>query len=395
MKYAMRLILFAGLATSLGLGIYGFTRYTPTKAQISSVSADVSIEPESDLGRVGALGRLEPEGEVIEIGAPPGSKIEVLFVASGQEVSAGTELVRLDSYEERLAARDYAAAQLAEARIRLSAEVAYRERLVQEARTRVEQIDRPGQAEIDAQKATIRQFQAELEDAKINQERIQKLLAQGAVSAQEYDTKTLILLQKQEALQSAQATLTQLENAREQDLVNAQAQVQSAEAQLALAPTEIQLLSLEKNLQLAEARLKQASIRAPQSGRILNILHYPGEVLDTDEGILEMGNTQQMMVVAEVYETDINQVKLGQAVDITSDAFTETLKGKVEHIGLQIDKKDVLNTDPAADVDARVIEVKIRLDEESSQRVAALTNLQVTVTINTSLAVAETGGSKL
>jgi HlyD family secretion protein len=395
MKYAMRFFIFAGLAATLGLGIYGFTRYTATKAEVSPDNAEATIEQKTELGRIGALGRLEPEGEVVEIGAPPGSKIELLLVTPGQEVSAGTELVRLDSYEERLAARDYAAAQLAEARIRLKAEIAYRQRLVQEARTRIEQIDRPGQAEIEAQKATIRQFQAELEDAKINQERIQKLLEQGAVSAQEYDTKTLILLQKQEALQSAQATLTRLEKAWEQNLVNAQAQVESAEAQLALAPTEIQLLSLEKNLQLAEARLKQASVRAPQSGRIMNILRYPGEVVDSNEGILEIGNTQQMMVVAEVYETDIHKVKLGQSATIRSDAFSETLTGTVDHIGLQINKKDVLNTDPAADVDARVIEVKIRLDPESSQQVASLTNLQVTVTINTSLAMAETGGSKL
>jgi HlyD family secretion protein len=58
------------------------------------------------------------------------------------------------------------------------------------------------------------------------------------------------------------------------------------------------------------------------------------------------------------------------------------LEGTVARIGKQIGKKDVLNTDPAADTDARVVEVRIRLAPESSKKVAALTNLQVEVKIN-------------
>jgi HlyD family secretion protein len=47
-------------------------------------------------------------------------------------------------------------------------------------------------------------------------------------------------------------------------------------------------------------------------------------------------------------------------------------------------KKDVLDSDPTAATDARVIEAKIRLDAASSQQVANLTNLQVNVEIFTS-----------
>jgi hypothetical protein len=54
----------------------------------------------------------------------------------------------------------------------------------------------------------------------------------------------------------------------------------------------------------------------------------------------------------------------------------------VTEIGLQIGKKDVLGTDPAADSDVRVVEVKISLDADSSQKVRTLTNLQVNVIIH-------------
>jgi hypothetical protein len=48
---------------------------------------------------------------------------------------------------------------------------------------------------------------------------------------------------------------------------------------------------------------------------------------------------------------------------------------------LQVRKKDVLNTDPVADIDSRVVEVKIRLDDSATQKVAGLTNSQVKVAI--------------
>ncbi|MFN5892437.1 MAG: HlyD family secretion protein, partial [Dolichospermum sp.] len=58
------------------------------------------------------------------------------------------------------------------------------------------------------------------------------------------------------------------------------------------------------------------------------------------------------------------------------------LKGKVTEIGRKIGKKDVLNNDPAADIDARVVEVKIALSPEFNQQVSGLTNAKVTVEIN-------------
>jgi HlyD family secretion protein len=57
------------------------------------------------------------------------------------------------------------------------------------------------------------------------------------------------------------------------------------------------------------------------------------------------------------------------------------LGGTVRVVGLKIGKKDVLNTDPAADVDARVVEVKILLTPESSKKVAGLTYAKALVKI--------------
>jgi HlyD family secretion protein len=54
----------------------------------------------------------------------------------------------------------------------------------------------------------------------------------------------------------------------------------------------------------------------------------------------------------------------------------------VANIGSLIKKADNLDSDPVADIDARVVEVKVRLSPEASRRLADLTNLRVDVRIN-------------
>jgi len=90
-----------------------------------------------------------------------------------------------------------------------------------------------------------------------------------------------------------------------------------------------------------------------------------------------------MYVIAEVYETDISKIKVGQrAITISENGgFDGEIHGSVDHIGLQIKKKNVLESDPAADKDARVVEVKIQLDPADSHKVAGFTNMQVRIRI--------------
>lgn len=133
------------------------------------------------------------------------------------------------------------------------------------------------------------------------------------------------------------------------------------------------------NFNQAVAELKLDLVCAPISGQVLEIHTYAGERVGID-GICEIGKTDEMHAVAEVYETDIAQVRVGQRASITSPAFTEAIEGTVERIAPKVNKRDVLGTDPATNTNARVVEVYIRLDD--SRRAASLTNLQVEVRIH-------------
>lgn len=142
-----------------------------------------------------------------------------------------------------------------------------------------------------------------------------------------------------------------------------------------------QLLALDvakADLARAEADLELTQVRAPTSGEVIEVYTRRGERVGPD-GILEIGRTNNMYAVAEVYETDIVHVKPGQKAQIESPALPKPLHGTVERIGRRVGKLDLLSTDPTARTDARVVEVEIRLDD--SKAVAGLTNLQVTVEI--------------
>jgi HlyD family secretion protein len=131
-------------------------------------------------------------------------------------------------------------------------------------------------------------------------------------------------------------------------------------------------------LQEARGELERARVYSPIEGRVLAVHARAGERVGPD-GIVALGRTSEMYAVAEVYESDIGRVKLGQRAVISSPALPEPLTGTVDWIKLQVGKLDVLGTDPAARKDARVVEVEIRLDD--GERAAGLTNLQVEVEI--------------
>ena len=354
-------------------------------------SPDAGLEPESPEGPgdatsketvVSALGRLEPLGEVISVGVALGHRLDRLEVEEGDRVEQDQVLAYLDGYAERRADEAYSASRLQEAANRLEAETRHGEALVREAEARIRQLEleQLQPLEITAQEAEVRMIEAELATSKSDLKRLQFLIESEVVSERDLEHGSLLVSQNQARLDHAQAQLSKLVTARKVDLDLAREQLDTARANLLRNQILIQLDSLRASLSQARTRLERTIIRSPVKGTILRLISHPGESLD-DQPILELGNTGEMLAIAEVYETAISQVRLGQRARITSPALASELAGEVFHIGATIHKNDVLNIDPTADTDARVVEVKIRLDESTAA--AALVNLQVDVQIIT------------
>ena len=126
------------------------------------------------------------------------------------------------------------------------------------------------------------------------------------------------------------------------------------------------------------ADLAQSELRSPLDGRVLRIHSREGE-RPTSDGVMEVGASQAMEALIEVYESDINRVRTGQSVSLTSEngGFQGTLIGVVSAISPQVRQRQVLSTDPTGDADARVVEVRVKLDADSAQRVSSLAGMKV------------------
>ena len=350
-------------------------------------SAVVSGAPA--IATVSALGRLEPQGEVIQVFAPTaaeGARVKTLRVTHGQRVRKGDVIAVLDTAARRQTALQEAQEQVKVAQAQLSQVEAGAKSGQIRAQSRV--VDRQQvelQTETEAQEATIARLRAELNNAELEARRYQVLYTDGAVSASLRDGKQLTADTVRQQLNEAQANLIRIQRSRQQQVSEAQATLdQLAEVR----PVDVnvarsQVSAAQARVARAQAELDLVTVRSPQDGQVLKIHIRPGELVGT-QGIVSLGQTRQMVAVAEVYELDISRIRVGQTATAISknNAFPEVLRGKVVEVGLEINKKDVLNTDPAAQFDALVVEVKALLDEASSRRVAGLTNLSIQVLIN-------------
>lgn len=339
---------------------------------------------------VTALGRLEPSGEIVRVSVSSGAegnRIEKLLVREGDKIQQGEVIAVLDSRDRLEAALSQAKEEVTVARANLALiEAGAKTGEIEAQQAAIARIQAERDNNIAAQRATISRIEAEVNNAQTEYRRYQQLYRDGAISASEKDSKYLTLATTREQLAEAKANLKRIESAQQQQLAEAEATLDRiAEVrpeEVAVARAEVG--KAQAAVKTAQAELERAYIKSPQEGTIVKVLARPGEVVSSEEGIVRIGQIDQMYAVAEVYESDIGKVKLGQTATITSSAIDEKLTGVVETIGLEVERQEVVNTDPTANIDAKVVEVKVKLDRESSQKVAGLTNLLVTVRIDRS-----------
>ena len=132
---------------------------------------------------------------------------------------------------------------------------------------------------------------------------------------------------------------------------------------LKLQKQKINLIGDQKNIKID---LFNSKLRSPIDGFILGINTRVGE-RPKNEGILDIGSSQKMEALIEVYESDIDRVFISQNVQLSSEngGFQKILKGEVIRISPQVKQRKVLSTDPTGDADSRIIEVLVKLDQDS------------------------------
>jgi HlyD family secretion protein len=411
-------LMLAASAIPIGIAIYGVSNFgKPAK---TSVTESKPVVPIGQI--VTALGRLEPVTEVIKLSAPlalDGDRIVEILVKEGDNVKIGQVIAILQSRDllKKSVIQSQQQVKVAKAKLAQikagakSGEIQEQSAIVERIKAQyagdkqsqqenIARITAQWEGDRIAQTATINKLTAELKNAESEYQRYEKLFSEGAISNSVIDSKRLNVETAKQTLSESQAILNRINTTANKQLAEAKValnrinntsnkQISESQGKLnsiaEVRPVDVQLAQTEiesaiANLNRAKTELEAAYIRAPINGQILKIHTRVGEKTD-DKGIADFAQTSKMMAVAEIYQTDISKIKLGQKAIITSQGFTGELQGTVQQIGLQVKRQNVFSDQPGENLDSRIIEVKIHLNPEGSKRVSGLTNLQVQTTI--------------
>jgi len=249
--------------------------------------------------RITALGRLTPEGGVVQLSVPAGSVggnevVSKWLVSEGDPIRKGQVLARLSSWEQLEAS-------------------------VREAQTQV--------------KAT----EALLPSLQFSQNRARELFQEGGISEQELGALQANVTSKRFDIKSAKATLDRSRTA-----------------------------------------LAAAEVRSPLNGQLIQIYSWPG-MKETENGLAIIGRTERMQVWAQVFQTDINRLRIGQVAEIMPETggFIGPLRARLSAVIGQVSDKDIFATSGNNAVNARVVLVKLDIDPKDQGKVQRLTGLNV------------------
>jgi HlyD family secretion protein len=137
-----------------------------------------------------------------------------------------------------------------------------------------------------------------------------------------------------------------------------------------------ELAEATRNEERARAEYSASILRSPIDGRVLEISARPGEQVG-ERGVLQVAPTDPMYVVAEVAESDIQRIKIGQRATISGTTLSKPIAGSVARVAMQVQQNQLMPVDPARFSDGRVVDVWVQV--EDPQMIANLINLRVDV----------------
>ncbi len=255
------------------------------KAQKQNLSAIVS-----------ASGEIKPK-TYVNLGANAFGKIVKLHVKEGDRVKKGQVVAQLENVQS-------------------SADVNATKASVQAAQTDYV----AAQAALETSRADLDRAKSDAAHARLDWERAQGLYKDALIAKQDYDTKKA-------AWESAEAGLAQ-----------AQARIDQAKAQMDSAKKHIS--QNQANLARVSDVLQKTIYESPFDGVITNLPVREGETvvmgIQNSPGSTLMTIADMSVITAEVKvdETDIVNVQIGQAAEVTIDAIPRKIfHGTVSEIG--------------------------------------------------------------
>ncbi|MDH0380883.1 efflux RND transporter periplasmic adaptor subunit [Comamonas aquatica] len=294
----------AGAAVLLLAAVWGVQRWRGPQVPAVQVQAQALVRSLQFSARVETRSR-------VGVGSTIVGRVERVAVQEGDQVQAGQLLVQLEPTELQASVQQ-AQASLAQARAQLA---------------NVRTNGRIGK------QSQVAQAQATLQQAQSDWSRNQQLVQQGFLSQASLDEKRKALGVAQAQLQAAQA--------QAQAAAEGGAELQAAEAQVQQA---------QSALAAAQAKLQQTHIVAPSAAKVLARTVEPGQIVQAGTALLQLALEGPTLIVAQVDERFLDQLREGQSAQVVADAFADQrLAARVVSIA------------PGVDAQRGAVEVKLAL----------------------------------
>jgi HlyD family secretion protein len=243
------------------------------------------------------------DADYVRVGPTLGGQLVSLAVHRGDAVAAGAPLFAQDDANDR-AARDQAAAALAEAQHRLT------------------------NLETAGRETEITQAEADLVDMRSTRDRIardlarnQQLLRSGAATQQTVDQQQADLASAIAHVKASEAKLEQMQSSTGRQYEIAAQQAVVAEQAAALAQ--------------AEWRLAQRHVAAPAAARVADTYALPGEMVGAGASVVELLPPGNILVRFFVPETQLATIHRDERLAIACDSCAPGLTARISFIAPQ------------------------------------------------------------
>ncbi|HMP80936.1 MAG TPA: efflux RND transporter periplasmic adaptor subunit [Pirellulaceae bacterium] len=372
-------------AGGFGLGWYVSNQRRDKLSPATATTSSGTPVGESTVAsnKVVAQGRLLPYGGLYQVIIPPGQRIERLLVKVGDDVRMGTtQLAELAGDPLLKKQVELAQSRAADSRRELELQLLQADNQVLAAQAALES------ARLTLLQAQQQEFSVQekrIEQAQIKVQRLEALLLDAQtsrlISAHDVADQRLELESAQLQLAQARKLAEQQRSAAELGVANAEQQLAAAQrSRDAMREALDSMTTAALSEEIARLQLEAQQVVAPVSGQVIRLFAKQGEAVQSTP-LLQIGDLSRMECVAEVVDRLARQVAEGQTATIRSPALSQDLRGRVTHVESLVGPATLIDPSPLAMMDRRTVEVRIELDEASTQIARSLIHLQVTVEI--------------
>jgi HlyD family secretion protein len=305
----------------------------------------VVVERSTLRASVDATGSVTPETR-LELSFKSAGRVAKILAEEGDRVKAGEALAKLETADLEQALIQAQAslaineAQLAQTEDGASAEdLASARAALESALADYEEVKAgPSQEDITVAKADMEKARIALEKAQADYDKISWQAGLGATT----QASTLQQASIDYERARAQYELT-VDRPTDSELKQAAAQIAQARAALAdlekkptpeeLAIARAQVTQARSTLTQAQLNLEEATLVAPFAGTVADISIEVGQMVNSGTPVIVLTDLTSYYVDLYIDETEIGQVRVGQPVVITPDAFPdEEIEGEVTAI---------------------------------------------------------------